>query len=127
MGEFLRNVWDILGAILLFLIIAIIVYIIYLYFAATREYKPPKAKTVRSEVIEVNTAEQKRQEFEERMAIERQLAEKAEEERLRRLKIEDPKQYKKETAGGRWFFIFLSVFAVIFAVLIVLLIATSKK
>ena len=86
----------------------------------------PQYRTVADLMLEPTPAEIAAAER-ERIAIEQELAEKAEEERLRRLKIEDPKQYKKETAVGRRFFIFLSVFAVIFAVLIVLLIATSKK
>ena len=67
MGEFLRNVWDILGAILLLIIVVVAIYLLYLYFAAKRGEKPPKTKAVSCVVIEENQAERKKQEFAEYM------------------------------------------------------------
>ena len=67
MGEFLRNVWDILGAILLLIIVVVAIYLLYLYFAAKRGEKPPKTKAVSCVVVEENQAERKKQEFAEYM------------------------------------------------------------
>lgn len=51
---------------------------------------------------------------------------KAEKERLKRLKITNPEQYKKETSVRRKFLIFLSIFGVIFVGLLIALIVASK-
>lgn len=67
MGEFLRNVWDILGAILLLIIVVVAIYLLYLYFAEKRSERPPKTKTVKCAVITENEAERKKQEFAEYM------------------------------------------------------------
>ncbi len=51
---------------------------------------------------------------------------KAEKERLKRLKITNPEQYKKETSVRRKFLIFISIFGVILAGLLVTLVLASK-
>ena len=51
---------------------------------------------------------------------------KAEKERLKRLKITNPEQYKEETSVRRKFLIFLSIFGVILAGLLIALVLTSK-
>jgi hypothetical protein len=51
---------------------------------------------------------------------------KAEKERLKRLKITNPEQYKKETSVRRKFLIFIGIFGVMLAVLLVALVLASK-
>lgn len=51
---------------------------------------------------------------------------KAEKERLKRLKITNPEQYKEETSVRRKFLIFISIFGVILAGLLVTLVLASK-
>ena len=51
---------------------------------------------------------------------------KAEKERLKRLKITNPEQYKKETSVRRKFLIFISIFGVILAGLLLTLVLASK-
>lgn len=67
MGEFLRNVWDILGAILLLIIIVVAIYLLYLYFAAKRSERPPKTKAISCVVVEENKVERENREFAEYM------------------------------------------------------------
>ena len=51
---------------------------------------------------------------------------KAEKERLKRLKITNPEQYKEETSVRRKFLIFISIFGVILAGLLIALVISSK-
>lgn len=51
---------------------------------------------------------------------------KAEKARLKRLKITNPEQYKEETSVRRKFLIFISIFGVILACLLVTLVLASK-
>ena len=51
---------------------------------------------------------------------------KAEKERLKRLKITNPEQYKKETSVRRKFLIFISIFGVMLAGLLIALVLASK-
>lgn len=51
---------------------------------------------------------------------------KAEKERLKRLKITNPEQYKEETSVRRKFLIFISIFGVILAGLLITLVLASK-
>jgi hypothetical protein len=51
---------------------------------------------------------------------------KAEKERLKRLKITNPEQYKKETSVRRKFLIFIGIFGVMLAALLVALVLASK-
>ena len=51
---------------------------------------------------------------------------KAEKERLKRLKITNPEQYKEETSVRRKFLIFISIFGVILAGLLLTLVLASK-
>ena len=51
---------------------------------------------------------------------------KAEKERIKRLKITNPEQYKKETSVRRMFLIFISIFGVMLAGLLIALVLASK-
>ena len=51
---------------------------------------------------------------------------KAEKERLKRLKITNPEQYKKETSVRHKFLIFIGIFGVILAGLLIALVLASK-
>lgn len=51
---------------------------------------------------------------------------KAEKERIKRLKITNPEQYKKETSVRRKFLIFLGIFGAMLVGLLVALVVASK-
>lgn len=100
MGEFLRTIWDILGAILLLFIVIILGWLIHLYISSKRSEKPKKIYVTPDRREE---AARKQKQFEEQMAY---------------LRKNDPEKAKKV---WRWH-ILSSLLAVAFLIGICLLV-----